>query len=147
MILLSLADKQKLEFYKEEIDMFLRGKLKIQIHPDKSKILRLGNTINFLGFRVFFYHKLLKKSNVRKIKQKLKALEQECKLHEIDYDLVYDFLEGWIAYAKNANAYKLRKKITAEFEKDFANGISTKDINRYLKIKKKDSSASCTNTI
>ncbi len=115
----------------------LKSKLKIQLHQDKSKILRLGHTINFLGFRVFYYHKLLKKSNIRKMKQKLKALGQEYKLCEDDYDSIYDFLEGWIVYAKNANTYKLRRKITAEFAKDFANEISTKEINRYLKTMKK----------
>ena len=140
------ADKQKLEFYKEAINTFLKSKLKIQLHQDKSKILRLGRTLNFLGFRIFYYHKLLKKSNIRKMKQKLKALAQEYKLHEADYDSIYDFLEGWIAYAKNANAYKLRRKVTAEFEKGFANEISTKEINRYLKTMKKASSASITNT-
>ena len=59
------ADKQKLEFYKEAINTFLKSKLKIQLHQDKSKILKLGRTLNFLGFRVFYYHKLLKKSNIR----------------------------------------------------------------------------------
>jgi len=134
--------KGHLEFYKEEINMFLKNKLKIQLHPDKSKILILGNCVNFLGFRVFFYHKLLKKSNIRKMKRKLKSLAQEYKLHEIDYDSIYDSLEGWIAYMKNANSYKLRRKITAEFSKYFANEISTKEIKRYLKIMKKASSAS-----
>lgn len=131
------ADKQKLNSYKEEINMFLKNKLKIQLHPDKCKILRFGNSFTFLGFRVFYYHKLFKKSNIRKIKRKLKSLVQGYKLHEIDYDSIYDSLEGWIAYAKNANAYKLRKQITAKFEKDFANEISTKEINKYLKMKKK----------
>ena len=116
--------------------MFLKSKLKVQLHPDKSKILKSGNSINFLGFRVFYYHKLLKKSNIRKMKWKLKSLAQEFKLHEIDYDSIYDSLEGWIAYAKNANSYKLRRKIPAEFEKDFILEISTKEISRYLKIKK-----------
>src|SRR3989344_2323465 len=57
-------DKGKLEFCKDEINMFLKNELNIRLHPDKSKILRFGNTINFLGFRVFFYHRLLKKSNI-----------------------------------------------------------------------------------
>lgn len=119
------------------INIFLKNELNIQLHPDKSKILRLGNSINFLGFHVFYYHKLLKKSNIRKMNQKLKSLTQEYKLHEIDYDSVYDFFESWIAYAKNANTYKLRGKIATDFEKDFVNEISTKEIDRYLKIKKK----------
>ncbi|HLC62648.1 MAG TPA: hypothetical protein VJI52_06545, partial [Candidatus Nanoarchaeia archaeon] len=131
------VDEKKLEFYKEEINIFLKNELNIQLHSEKSKILKLGSTINFLGFRVFYYHKLLKKSNIRKRKQKLKSLAQEYELHEIGYDSIYDIFEGWIAYAKNANSYKLRKKIAAEFEKDFSHEISTKEINRYLKIKKK----------
>ena len=71
------------------------------------------------------------------MRQKLKSLKQEYKLHEVDYDSIYNFIEGWMTYSKNANSYKLRRKIAAEFEKDFANEISTKEINRYLKIKKK----------
>ncbi len=67
-------DKGQLEFYKDEINIFLKNELNIWLHPDKSKILRLGHTINFLGFRVFYYHKLLKKSNIRKMKRKLKLL-------------------------------------------------------------------------
>ena len=130
-------DKKQLGFFKDEINMFLKSKLKVQLHPDKSKILKSGNSINFLGFRVFYYNKLLKKSNIKKMKRKLKSLAQEYKLHRVDYDSVYDFLEGWTAYAKSANSYKLRRKIASEFEKDFANEISTKEINRYLKIKKK----------
>ena len=130
-------DKRRLEFYKDEINMFLKSKLKVQLHPDKSKILKLGKSINFLGFRVFYYHKLLKKSNISKMKRKLKSLAQEYKLHEIDYDSIYDSLEGWIAYAKNANSYRLRRKIASELEKDFANEISTKEISRCLKNKKK----------
>ena len=129
-------DKKELDFYRSEINKFLKNELNIQIHPDKSKILRLGNAINFLGFRIFYYHKLPKKSNIRKMKRKLKSLAQEYKLHKVDYDSVYDFLEGWTAYVKSANSYKLRRKITAEFEKDFAKEISTKEISRYLKIKK-----------
>lgn len=131
------SDKKKLERYRKEIDIFLKNVLNIHLHPDKSKILSLSNTINFLGFRVFYYHRLLKKSNIRKMRQKLKRLGQEYKSHEIDYDSIYDFLEGWTAYAKNADACKLRGKIIAEIEKDFSNEISTKEINRYLKVMKK----------
>lgn len=64
----------------------------------------------------------------------------------IDYDEIYDFIEGWIAYAKNANTYKLRKKLLADFESKFPNEILTKEINRYLHIQKKYYPAPCTNT-
>ncbi len=128
--------KEKLEFYKEQIDEFLKIKLKLQLHKDKSKIFKLGNSINFLGFRVFHYHKLLKKSNLRKMRNTLQILKEKYN-SQIDYDNIYDFMESWIAYAKNANTYKPRRKILADFEREFPNEISTKEINRYLKMQKK----------
>ena len=130
-------DKKQLEFYKEKIDEFLKNKLNLQLHKDKSKILKLGDSLNFLGFRVFYYHKLLKKSNVKRMRNILQILEEKYKNSEIDYDNLYDFLEGWVVYVKNANTYKLRKKILADFESKFPNRISTKEINRHLKTQKK----------
>ena len=138
-------DKKKLEVYKEKIDGFLKSKLKLQLHKDKSKIFKLGNSINFLGFRVFYYHKLLKKKNIRKMKNTLQIFNEKYKNIEIDYDDVYNFMEGWISYAKNANTRKIRKRILADFENKFYSGISTKEINRYLKIQKKENYAFCTN--
>jgi len=64
-------DKEKLVEYKKQIDKFLNENLKICLHPEKSKILSLNEGIGFLGFRVFYYHKLLKKSNIKKMKKTL----------------------------------------------------------------------------
>ena len=35
------------------------------------------------------------------------------------YDPIYNFLEGWTAYAKNANTHNLRRRIIASFEEIF----------------------------
>lgn len=50
-----------LEDYKKKIDNFLRDKLELYLHPDKSKIIKLQRGIGFLGFRIFFHHKLVRK--------------------------------------------------------------------------------------
>ena len=76
------------------------------------------------------------------MRSKLQILKEKYKNSEIDYDTVYDYIEGWIAYAKNANTCKLRKKILTDFESDFPNEISTKEINRHLKIQKRENYAS-----
>ncbi|HIH48180.1 TPA: hypothetical protein HA296_01095 [Candidatus Woesearchaeota archaeon] len=118
--------------YKEEINRFLKKMLDIELHPNKSKIILLGNRLTFLGFRVFYYHKLLKKSSIRKMKANFERLKEEYKRERIGYDTIYDFFEGWMAYAKNANTYTLRKKILVDFESDFSGKISAKEVNRYL---------------
>ena len=139
------SDTEKLEFYKWQIDAFLKKKLNLQLHKDKSKILKLGNSIHFLGFRVFYYPRLLKKSNLRKMMSTLQILKERYGYGELDYDPIYDFMEGWIAYARNANAYRLRKKILADFESKFPNEISAKELNRQFKMQENENYASCAN--
>ena len=64
---------------------------------------------------------------------------------EADYGEIYDFIEGWIAYAKNADTCRLRKKILTDFQRNFSGEISAKEINRYTKMQKKEDYASCAN--
>lgn len=98
------------------------------------KVFEIKRGIAFLGFRVFYYHKLLKKSNIMKFRRKLEHLCSQFDDMLIDYDKIYDFLEGWIAYSNHANTYKLRKKMLKSVEHKFEGEISTKEYNRYLRI-------------
>ena len=66
---------------------------------------------------------------------RFKILKEEYNQSKIDYDAIYDFLEGWFAYAKNANTYKLMRSVAAkEIEMCFSSEISTKEINRQAKL-------------
>jgi len=124
--------KGVLQEYLGRINTFLYQNLFLELHLGKSKIYKLGSSLNFLGFRAFYHHKLLEKSNLRKLRVKIDTLKHEYKAKKIGYDIIYDFLEGWIAYAKYANTHKFRNKTTRKFECMFPNEISTKEINRYL---------------
>lgn len=127
---------EQLEEYKEKINCFLNERLALQLHPDKSKIRTLHAGTNFLGLRIFSNHKLLKKSNIRKFKNKLSRIHGQYAEKEIAYDDVYAFLEGWLTYAKNANSYNLRKKIAKELEAKFKGMIAEVEINRWQKLRK-----------
>ena len=67
------------------------------------------------------------------MKSKFAILKNAYKDKTIDYDIIYDFFEGWFAYAKHANTHKLRKKFAVEIESFFPNEVSTKEINRTTK--------------
>ncbi|MBI2668829.1 RNA-directed DNA polymerase [Candidatus Woesearchaeota archaeon] len=120
----------KLEEYKAKITDFLAEKLKLQLHPEKSKILSVSRSVEFLGMRLFPYHRLLKTKNIRKFNRKLAASYQEYSTGKLMYDPIYEFMEGWVAYAKNANTYHLRKRILNSFEERFSHEISSKEVNR-----------------
>lgn len=126
-----------LEKWKSKIDAFLKEKLSLKLHPDKSRIISLERGTEFLGFKLFFCHLRIKQRNMRKFYRKLAFLYAQHEKKEISYDVIYDFLEGWIAHVKHANTYTLRKKIMASVELKFSREISTKEVNRYLKEKKK----------
>ncbi len=126
-------DKNMLEYYKDKINEFIRKNLLIELHPNKSKIIKLERGINFLGFRSFYYHKLLRRTNLRKTKRRIKQFKQDYDSKVIDYDEIYERLQGWMAYAKQANTYKLRKRLGKEIELSFPSEISDIELDRYIK--------------
>ena len=121
--------------YKHKISAFLKTRLALELHPEKSNIMHLNRGTNFLGIRIFVHHKLLQKKNLRRFKTKITAICSDYDTSKISYDKVYDFLEGWLAYSKNANTYKLRTRFQSTLAERFQGEISTKELNRYLKLK------------
>jgi RNA-directed DNA polymerase len=126
-------NKETLETYKEKIKDFLKT-LKLELHPDKSKIISLNNGVAMLGYRVFYHYKLLRKSNLRKsyrnISEKIKLVEDNV----LPYDSLLDALNGWFGYAMWANTCKLRKNLMKEIDELFCNRIADKDIDRWLNV-------------
>ena len=103
--------KEQLILWKNSINSFLKRKLNLELHPDKSKILELKEGINFLGFKIFYYYRLLKKSNIklmkRNIKEWIKLLEQD----KISEEKIEQKINGWIAHAKHGSTSNLIKNI------------------------------------
>lgn len=124
--------RKVLQEYKEKIDCFLRDNLDLRLHPDKSQVLKLEKGIGFLGFRVFYYHKLLVKKNMRKFEKKMEQMKHLYREGKIEREKVIDKFEGWLAYASHANTYKYRKRMTSKFNLSFP----TKQDIRITSVKK-----------
>ncbi len=128
--------KEELFIIKEKINNFLKEKLNIELHQDKSRIIPIGKGIPFLGFRIFYYYKLLKKFNRKNI---LFGLNKFYKLYLIrlaNYDQFYESIQGSFTYIIYANTYLFRKKILRKIEYYFSKEISSIEVNRYLKLLK-----------
>ncbi|MEK6889306.1 MAG: RNA-directed DNA polymerase [Nanoarchaeota archaeon] len=102
--------KEQLKTWKEQIDTFLRKELKLELHPQKSKIASLSKGIDFVGFRNFYYFKLLRKRNITKIFSKINMFDNG----KVNYSNITESFQGWNAYAKWANTFKLRRNIVKE---------------------------------
>jgi len=106
----------------------------LDLHPEKSKIVLSSQGICFLGFRNYDHHKLLKKSNLRKIRNKILNLKKVSDSGQECYGLAFATIRGWLAYSKTANSYSLRQKIISFFEMLFPGKIADVEINRWLKL-------------
>jgi len=111
--------KKKLQEHMIQINKFLLEQLKLTLRPDKSQIIKLEKGINFLGFRIFYHHKLLVKRNMRKFTKKLQKMSGKYKQDKIEREKVIETFEGWLAYASHANTYSQRRTITKEFNQLF----------------------------
>ena len=70
-------------------------------------------------------------------KRKFSKLILLCNKKEIDYDKIYEIIQGTFSYMENANTYKLRKRLVSQFGKLFQGQISDIEINRHLKMSNK----------
>jgi len=100
-------NEEQLKEWKMRIDEFLRQELKIELHPDKSRIILLSQGIDFVGFRNFYYFRLLRKRNINNMKKKIEIFKQGL----MKDDKFLESFQGWSAYAKWANTFKLRREI------------------------------------
>jgi retron-type reverse transcriptase len=99
--------KEQLRIWKKEIDKLLKDKLKLELHPDKSRIIPLSKGIDFVGFRNFYYYRLLRKRNIRNIENKIRLFNE----NRLSYIKLLEIFQGWNAYAKWSDTFKLRKNI------------------------------------
>ncbi len=99
--------KEQLGVWFKKISIFLKDRLKIEPHPEKSRIILLSRGIDFVGFRNFYYYRLLRKRNIKNMLVKI----ENYKKGNIPEEKLLEIFQGWNAYAKWANSFKLRKNI------------------------------------
>lgn len=101
-VLLS-TNQEELREWRERIEIFLRERMLLKLHPQKTKIVRMNSGITFLGLRIFPHFKLLKKSNYRRLWRKMEQFKRN-----------QHSFSGWEGYARMASTYGLRNKIRKE---------------------------------
>ena len=99
--------KEQLERWKEEIRIFIKEHLKLDLHPSKSNIYSLSEVIDFVGFRNYYYFKIPRKRNIRKMLKRIDKFSEG----QIPYLRLMKSFEGWNAYVKWSNSYNIRKDI------------------------------------
>jgi hypothetical protein len=103
--------EEKLKNIISRISEFLEEKLKLILHPNKIIIRKYQQGIDFLGYVILPYYKVLRtktrKRMFRKIKKKYELLQQK----SISRESFNQSLQSYLGMLKHCNGFKILRKM------------------------------------
>lgn len=109
--------KQYLHKTKEEIRLFLAS-MRLTLHPKKVNVFPLTLGVDFLGYRIFNNHRLVRKSTVKRF---LKNVKRKIKKYDsgiINFDKLMESFNSWEAYMSHGNSCNLKKSLYQRYFKN-----------------------------
>ena len=105
-----LDDKKTLWRIRQEIENFLWTRLRLKYNT-KTDIFPVSRGIDFLGYRIWATHRLLRKGSIRRMRKKLKSFEKRWRNGTITLDEIKQSIASWIGHTQHCNAYFLKKSL------------------------------------
>ncbi len=103
-----------LKVCKQKIEIFLKQGLDLELNPDKTRIISTNKGADLLGYKVFYFYRLIRKRNLKAFKARLKVWYEDIKQGRLDTAKLSRKIKGWVEYARQANSYKLRKMLLSK---------------------------------
>ena len=91
----------------EELSKFAKEEMKMEWSKWSIRPASLG--VNFLGYRIWATHKLIRKDSVRRAKRKIRLYKKTNNKEKLD-----KFIASWLGHIKWANSHHLRRKLLGE---------------------------------
>lgn len=107
------GDKAKLWYLKRKIENFLDVKLGLHFNG-KTSIFPVSHGVDFLGYRIWKDHKLLRKRSTKRIRRALKRLKRDYRDGKITAERINATVQSWLGHAKHADSYRFRQKLFSE---------------------------------
>ncbi|MDD2934869.1 MAG: reverse transcriptase/maturase family protein [Candidatus Pacebacteria bacterium] len=115
-ILIIDEDPKQLENWKNQINIFLKTKLEIHLHPKKSKLRSIYKGINFVGFIIKPNYLIIRKRTISNLKRKLWQFNQffvkkDYIISKNQLEKILAVINSYYGHFKHANTYNLKKSI------------------------------------
>ena len=102
--------KEVLSNLKALISDYLES-LRLRLHENKSRVYRVSDGVDFLGYRIFPDHMLVRKTIVKRYRRKLSILSKMYSKGRVGIDGVRASIHSWIGHVGHANSYRLREEL------------------------------------
>src|SRR5271157_330956 len=90
-------------------------RLRLTIHPRKSRTYRTVEGVTFLGWRIFPDHLRLVRGNVIAFRRRMGSLQTQCTRGVIEWDEIHQRVRAWIAHAAHGDTWRLREQLLEQF--------------------------------
>ncbi len=102
--------KKVLQQWKSKIRLFLCS-IKLELSEKKANVFPVWLGIDFLGYRLFAFHRLIRKSTVKRFLRKIKPKIANFVSGELSFEKLLESFNSWEAYLLHGNSFSLKKSI------------------------------------
>lgn len=106
--------KSQLSEWRNLIEVFLYKNLRLKTNS-KTQVFPIaktnGRSLDFLGYRIYASHRLLRKSSVNKISTKLKRFRKEFSQGKVSLVEINQCVQSWLGHASHANTHSIKLKL------------------------------------
>jgi len=108
-------NKEYLNIVLKYVDKFLENNLNLKLNG-KTQVFLVNKKrpIDFLGYRIWPDHRLLRKCNVKRTRRKFRKFQKLYKDYRISLKDIEPSIMSWLGHAKWADTYRLRVKLFDE---------------------------------
>jgi len=104
-------DREYLERLVGPVNIFLSANLKLLLHPDKITIRKYRQGIDWLGYIIFPYHRILRTKTKRRILRKIANKYKDLRSNLVSPKSLNQSLQSYFGVLKHCRGYKIYQKI------------------------------------
>lgn len=104
-------NRSYLESLLPKIADFLKSKLNLTLHPNKTIFRKFRSGIDFLGYIIFPTHILPRTKTKRRLVRKIQEKIKKYKEGKITKDRLNQTIQSYLGYLKHANSYAFRQRL------------------------------------
>ena len=95
----------------KKINEFLKRSLNLSLHSDKIIIRKYRQGVDFLGYVLLPYHRVLRVKTKNRIFKKLIKKSKELRQKQITREFFNQSIQSYLGVLKHCNSYKIKKKL------------------------------------
>lgn len=113
-IFIIVENKKKAQKVFEEMRVFIKENLNLDLSEDKSKIFPINQGVNGIGYKIHTTHMLLRNESKRNVKRRIKSIPRLILSGRISVKKAEQMLNSWKGHAEHACSYNFIKSLVSK---------------------------------